>query len=260
MINRPGGTLSDHVAAELQSRIVSGRLTPGERLPTEAELCALFGVSRSVVRDAVRTLSSRGLISVRQGHGMEVAEITDDGLSQALIILLMRSDLSVHDVLEAREVIETELAGLAATRATQADLERLERELASFGEAVAKQDWDAAGNSHLQFHLALLDAVNLRALAIMLKPMQEVILFSSIPPPADDVSLWEYDVHPPILEALKAKDETAVRKAMADHFATYDRPAYQEVQGRHFRDGPQSERLLTEMLSAKRSRRSRDGQ
>jgi DNA-binding GntR family transcriptional regulator len=117
----------------------------------------------------------------------------------------MRSDLTVHDVLEAREVIETELAGLAATRATQTNLERLERELASFGEAVAKQDWDAAGNSHLQFHLALLDAVNLRALAIMLKPMQEVILFSSIPPRADDVSLWEYDVHPPILEALKAR-------------------------------------------------------
>src|SRR4051812_3547215 len=88
------GKLSDRVAIELGTRIVKGEIAPDTRLPTEAELCQLFGVSRSVIRDAMRTLSARDLIEVRHGHGMVTSQPSDDSFSAALIILLMRAPLS----------------------------------------------------------------------------------------------------------------------------------------------------------------------
>ena len=72
------------IVREFEDRIVYGELAPGERLPTESELCELLGVSRSVVRDAVRTLVARGLVEVRQGRGMIVAAPDDHAYSVAL--------------------------------------------------------------------------------------------------------------------------------------------------------------------------------
>lgn len=248
MIKRPEGKLSDHVAAELQHQIVTGRLKPGDRLPTEAELCSMLGVSRSVVRDAIRTLAGKGLITVRQGHGMEVAEFTDGAFSNALVVLLMRSGFTMGDVLEARAGIETQLAMLAAERATPADFDELERDLERFKSAVDGEDWQEAHDQHLAFHLSLLDAVNLPALAMMLKPVQEVIVLSAVPPRRDDLDLWEYEAHPPILEALRLRDADAVRAAMDVHFATYQKEAYQEMRDLPFREGPHAQQLLQEAL------------
>src|SRR5207244_11259830 len=120
----------------LGTDIIRGALTPGSRLPTEAELCKLYGVSRSVIRDAIRTLSGRGLVDVRQGLGMQITQPTDAPFAQALIILLMRSNLTIADVREARATIETRLAPLAAARGQESDWETMERHLTAYGTAV----------------------------------------------------------------------------------------------------------------------------
>src|SRR5262249_41773883 len=70
-------TISQYVASQITGEILRGDLRPGERLPTEAKLGEILGVSRSVVRDAVRTLAARGLVTVRQGTGTVVASPTD---------------------------------------------------------------------------------------------------------------------------------------------------------------------------------------
>src|SRR5258708_33888506 len=90
-LREDGSKLSDRIATEIGTKIVRGELHAGERLPTETELGVLFGVSRSVIRDAIRTLSARGLVNVRQGHGMQVSQSSDVTFGEALIILLMRS-------------------------------------------------------------------------------------------------------------------------------------------------------------------------
>src|ERR1700722_10498688 len=94
-------TLSDSVALDIEQRILEGDLEPGQRLPTELELGEALAVSRSVVRDAMRTLSARGLVQVRQGIGMVVSSPSDAALSDALVVLLMRSELTMGDVIEA---------------------------------------------------------------------------------------------------------------------------------------------------------------
>jgi GntR family transcriptional repressor for pyruvate dehydrogenase complex len=210
-------TLSDRVVRELEDRIISGELAPNERLPTESELCDLLNVSRSVVRDAMRTLAARGLIEVRQGRGMIITAPDDNAYSAALTLLLARSDLRMSDVLQARTALETQLGLLAMDSATDEDVEALERHLRELKEAIARKDWLGASDSHVAFHTALVHALHLPALDLLLEPMQQLIVSSAAPPlPTDD--LWDAPAHDPIMKALRERDSTAMQEALAHHY------------------------------------------
>jgi len=226
---------SDRVAAELERQIFSGELPTGTRLPTESELCDMLGVSRSVVRDAIRSLVARGLVTVKQGQGMTVAEPTDASFSQALITLLVRSELTMGDVVTARGMIETRLVPLAAVNGDERDWERLEDIYEQFAAAVEGADWDGARDHHVAFHVALLEAIHQPALELLLKPMTEIILISGAPPRRTAKVDWEVETHRPILDALKARDAEAAEAAMAAHFeATADPARYETFRARKF--------------------------
>ncbi len=251
------GKLSDRVAIELGTRIVQGEIGPDTRLPTEAELCERFGVSRSVIRDAMRTLSARDLIEIRQGHGMVTSKPTDVSFSEALMILLMRSDLSIRDVREARAAIETELAPLAAERGTAKDWKSLRKVLESYSKAVEAKDWPAAQENHLDFHYSLFSATQLPALRVLLKPMHQIILLSSLPPgyaERDPASVWTEDdvqMHYPILDALIERDRDGVRSAMQKHFAqSVERYTAGDNSTMRLRESETAQALLRDLLTA----------
>jgi GntR family transcriptional regulator, transcriptional repressor for pyruvate dehydrogenase complex len=251
------GKLSDRVAIELGTRIVTGDIAPDTRLPTEAELCERFSVSRSVIRDAMRTLAARDLIEIRQGYGMVTSQPSDVSFSEALIILLMRSEVSVGDVRELRVAIETELAPLAAERGTKQDWKRLRARLEGYSRAVDAKDWPAAQERHLDFHYSLFSATQLPALSVLLKPMQQIILLSSLPPgyaERDPSSVWtEADVqtHYPILEALIARDREAVRQAMQTHFShAGESRSSGDNSSMRLRDSETAQALLRDLLTA----------
>src|SRR5687768_13788307 len=115
------GSLSQRVADELTERILAGSWDAGTRLPSEPELSAQFGVSRSVVRDAVRALQARGLVDVRQGFGTVVRKPSDEPYAEALFELLVRTDLTIGDLVAAREPLEVAVAELAAKRRSDGD-------------------------------------------------------------------------------------------------------------------------------------------
>lgn len=209
--------LSDRIVREFEDRIVSGELAPGERLPTESELCDLLDVSRSVVRDAVRTLAARGLLEVRQGRGMIVTAPDDNAYSEALTLLLARSDLRMSDVFDARTTLETQLGLLAVDRATDEDAEALQSHLTELEQAIAAKDWQRASDSHVAFHAALLHALHLPALDKLLEPMQQLIVPSAAPPLNVD-DLWDVEAHVPIVEALRARDTAAMEAALERHY------------------------------------------
>ena len=102
------------MAGILEARILSGTFPPGSRLPTEHELTESFDVSRTVVRDALRVLDARGLVEVRRGTGTLVKPSSVDAYSSAVATLLLRSDLTIGDVFEARAALEGQLALIAA--------------------------------------------------------------------------------------------------------------------------------------------------
>ena len=229
---------SDRLVLALERQILSGKLRSGERLPTEDELCEILRVSRSVVRDAVRTLVARGLITVRQGRGTSVAAPSDAAYAGALLVLLARSDLTMGDVVRARATIETQLSALAASSCTDEELAVLDESLERFAAAVDADDYETAGEAHLTFHKTILEAVHQPALNLILMPMTEIIVVSSTASlrssrPED----WEVDAHRPILAALKAHDPEAAVAAMSAHFERATRPVpYGEFLERKFNE------------------------
>lgn len=228
-------TKSSRVVNELERRILTGELPPGERLPTENELCAMLGVSRSVVRDAMRTLSARGLVTVQQGRGMTVAEPDSRAFGHALMVLLSRSELTMGDVVDARAVLETALASSAARTGTPDDWNALQASLTALGEAVEQERWADARQTHLDFHLGILKALHLPALELFLTPMTEIIVVSSAPPRLDAKEDYEVESHFPVLDGLRAGDPEAAAAGMREHFrVTMTGARYAEFRHRPF--------------------------
>jgi len=243
--------LSDRVVAEIERLILSDELREGEKLPTEAELCQAFGVSRSVIRDAVRTLSARGLVRVQHGQGTVIDLPSETAVADALILHLLRSNLTIHDVLAARAAIETGVCPVAAQRASENDIRQLAADLASLEEALQRGDWQHVQDEHLAFHLDLLRATNLPALEVMLRPLQHVVMLSSVPPYVDRPEFWEASAHQAILDGIRARDEDRTRQALRDHYMIMETPAYAETQATPLRDAPMVHEVLQRIRRGK---------
>ncbi len=117
--------LPEALADALQQEIVGQRLTVGDRLPTEAELAERFDVSRTVVREAARLLVQRGLVTVKPGRGMSVAQVDGRLIADQYALLLRLSEGTFDQVLELRLVLEVEMAALAAARRSPEQVEAM---------------------------------------------------------------------------------------------------------------------------------------
>ncbi|MGZ5237996.1 MAG: FadR/GntR family transcriptional regulator, partial [Caldimonas sp.] len=129
--------LSDRLAARLGDEIDAGRLRPGDRLPTEQRLADAHGVSRTVVREAVHQLKSRGLVRSRQGSGVYVTAAPSGG-ALTLDLSLISSIEGVLRVREVRRALEAETAALAAERASRLQVAALRRALRAIDRSAAE--------------------------------------------------------------------------------------------------------------------------
>lgn len=229
-------TLSADLVEHLQRRIVRGEMAPGERLPAEGEIAAAFGVSRSVVRDAMRMLAARGLVDVRQGSGTVVTLPDDSAFSDALVALLLRSPLTVDDLLDARLAVEGQTAALAAERGTEEDWSRMEAHLRRFREAVTSNERHAAVSAHVAVHQAILEAAHMPALELLLRPLQDFVLVTSAPADPADAEGWDVEGHALLLAAVRSGDPETARAAMAAHLERAVAVYSPEIRARPLRD------------------------
>jgi DNA-binding FadR family transcriptional regulator len=146
--------LTHGLIAQITADITSGRLKPGSRLPTEQELIAATGVSRTVVREAVAALRANGLVVTRQGVGAFVAETVRRPFRIEFDEL--RSLREVLEVMELRTGIEIEAAGLAAERATPAQLRRITECFEELGAVVRRGE--SAVDQDYAFHCSIAEA------------------------------------------------------------------------------------------------------
>lgn len=146
LASRQPTRLADEVAADLRRQILGSQLREGDRLPTEKELCEHYGVSRSVVREAVAQLKTEALVRARQGAGVYVAEARS-----ALFRLSGDQDGArrLRNLYELRCGVEVAAAGLAATRHTPADIDRLEAAIARMSNPATRAAAD------IDFHVAV---------------------------------------------------------------------------------------------------------
>jgi GntR family galactonate operon transcriptional repressor len=155
----PRRNLFTHVVQELGSRIVRGDLRPGEGLPNEADLGREFQASRSVVREAVKTLAAKGLLEARPRVGTRVLEPTHWNLLDLDVLgwryATMPRTQFFRELFEIRRMIEPNAAALAAERATDAEIAALDAAYAAM--QAADHSSDAAIDADLRFHRAVLD-------------------------------------------------------------------------------------------------------
>jgi DNA-binding FadR family transcriptional regulator len=213
--------LRDRIVGLLERSIIEGQFAAGGRLPTEIQLGAQLGVSRTVVRDALRVLEARGLIEIRRGAGTRVRESTADAYVRAAAMLLIRSELTVGDVLEARAALESHLVVIAAQNRSDENLEQIEAALDAFAHAVDSRDPAAAARCHVEFHTELVRATRLPALDILIRPLQQMMLATSLVPSGlepDDPKGWRVEAHRNLFLAVASQSMEALAEATDVHW------------------------------------------
>lgn len=211
-------SLSDKVTGLLLERITGGDLHPGDRLPSERVLGDQFGVSRTVIREAVRSLQAKGVVDVRSGSGATVAAVDASrvGESMRLYVRGSASVLGYDKVNEVRHTLEVEMAGHAARRATPDEV----RELRRVYEGMAKvlDDAEAASVQDVRFHLQIAALTHNELYGLMLDSIGDVLLHIrratlGVPRRPDRALAYHRD----ILDRIEARDEQGARKAMVAH-------------------------------------------
>ncbi|MDF1704696.1 MAG: FadR/GntR family transcriptional regulator [Aeromicrobium sp.] len=234
LVDRPGGGRGSdglsvsrvrpayqQVADQLLDRILDGSLAAGDRLPSETELSAIFGVSRSTVREALRVLTSRDLVETARGttggtfvRRVELGQVSDY-LETSLGLMSGTDDVTVAHMLEAREILEVPAARLAAERREAYHLEAMreavEREKISRGRGMRFKE-------HRNFHGVVLQSSSNALLEIVTEPVFRVLQTKFLDPDVEP-RFWD-DVdhdHEEILEAIADRDPERAAEAMREH-------------------------------------------
>jgi GntR family transcriptional repressor for pyruvate dehydrogenase complex len=217
-------TLSEQVALQLAAEVTAKRWKPGDKLPSEAELCRAFNVGRSTLREALKSLAFVGIIRMRAGGGSYVAERPSRYVNRPLLARdSLSTEKAVNDLAEARLVLETELTALCVRRATSRDLATLE-ELAKKMKLAKDKDKDRGKFQQLdlEFHLSLAASSKNEVLAEFLGhirgALQELIGKSLLQPNGMNLACKQ---HARILDALKQRNPTAARKAIHTHLSAF---------------------------------------
>jgi GntR family transcriptional regulator, transcriptional repressor for pyruvate dehydrogenase complex len=168
--------LSDEAIEQILGLMTDGRLQPGSKLPPERELITLLGVSRTSLREAIRTLEVRGLLRVVPGRGTFVSEQQGPSLPDGWLSWLLGREYEVVQLLEMHEALEVKVGMLAALRATPADIEALETAMSRMRRAVDEQDHEALVAADAAFHEALRRAGGNQLIARMLDDLEDSVL------------------------------------------------------------------------------------
>lgn len=209
--------LYEQIVQQIEESILKGALKQGDQLPPERELAQQFGVSRTAVREAVKALREKGLVEAHPGRGTFITNGTSHSMRQTLDWMLRagQSEGAAH-LAEVREILEPEIAAMAATRAD-------EEHIASLREAVsvmdnAKRDPDAFIEADLDFHLALAEAASNPLILSLIDSIvgllrdQRMRIFRVEGGP----ERGQYH-HKRILEAIEHRDPQGAREAMHAH-------------------------------------------
>ena len=200
--------------------IVSQQLEPGTRLPTERELGEQFGVSRTVIREAIKALTAKGLVEVQSGSGLRVTGVKHEAVTESLSLYLRgQSDgrpIDYEKVHEIRAVLEVEMAAAAAERRTDGEVELLTEGLREV--EAAKSDVDLAAMRDVEFHRAIGAATHNEFYVVLLDALGGILVSvrrtNLAKPTGRRRTLAQ---HREILDAIANGDPEAARETMRRH-------------------------------------------
>jgi GntR family transcriptional regulator, transcriptional repressor for pyruvate dehydrogenase complex len=209
----------EQVAEQIEGRILNGELQNGDRLPTERDLAEQFHVSRTAVREALKILAQKGLVDMRPGRGTMVIDGAPEALQNSIGLVMklkLREVGGSDNLVEVRELLEVEIAGLAATRATEKEIEAMRVAIKRMDESLC--DANVFIQADNDFH---------EALALATQNQLILILVNSIVSLLSEQRKQIFEVeggpqrgqlhHKRILESIIKRDPDAARAAMRSH-------------------------------------------
>ncbi len=209
--------LSDTIAEQLLEAIVAGRFREGDILPSERELGDQFGVSRTVIREAIRALATRGVVEVQSGRGVRVIAMDTASVTEAMSLLLRgESTIDFGKVHEIRMMLETHVAALAAERSTDAEIAQLETLMDRW--VAAGDDVAAASQLDVDFHRAIATSAHNELYLVLLDSIAGALLENRRATLALEHSHAKVlGEHRAVVNAIAAHDPEAARAAMRTH-------------------------------------------
>ncbi|MBA1272952.1 FadR/GntR family transcriptional regulator [Stutzerimonas azotifigens] len=217
MLNDATPKLAERLAKRLSTAVHEGQLTAGTRLPTEQALCEQYGVSRTVVREAISMLKREGMLTSRQGSGTFVVP----NPSVALRLSPPQGNFeAVVEILELRSALEIKAAELAAARRTNAQLRAMRNALAELDEAVERGE-DGV-REDLAFHRSVVAATGnqhfLETIDFLHQLVQQAISVTRRNEARNARYMHQVDrEHHALLDAIDAGDSEAARRAASTH-------------------------------------------
>ncbi|UFN48369.1 FadR family transcriptional regulator [Roseomonas sp. OT10] len=204
-------------------RVAARMLRPGDALPSEAELARLLSVSKPVVREAMGRLVALGLVSVQQGKPTTIQPLSAGPFQELLRMAVRTHDNGLHEAIELRRALETEVAALAAERRSEAQVEAMFGHLATM--RANPQRLDPWLRADFAFHLTLAQAAENRLLALLVDALSDVMRYTM------RLMGTQMDLRDPmatlarhvaIAEGVRDRDAEAARRAMRIHFDATD--------------------------------------
>ena len=211
--------LSKSVEDAVVDAIQTKKLEPGTKLPSELELCEQFGVSRTVVREALRVLHARGLIDIQKGKGMFVREFSGQSAADPLrFYLRMNFERSyVMDIVHARQILEPAVVALASKKRTKDDVAQMAHDIDLL--KTCADDFAELSRIDTQFHIDIAKASGNALMPLLLEPIHRLIpeikstVYATVQEARDSAVLW----HQKILDEIVKSDPDAARRAMVEH-------------------------------------------
>ena len=210
--------LSEQIFQQIKDSIVRGEWLPGDKLPSEHELCQLFHVSRVPIREALRKLCAIGVLETRRGEGTYVSYLTAGSFMNSLLPILILNKKNMMDILQYRSMVEGESAALAAQNATDEDLIKMQ-ECVEVITKLARPCLEFS-QADLRFHRLVAEATQnslIKGIAIVI---QDILLgyYRKI----NEIMGIERAIyyHTLIFEAIRARDAENARKWMNEHVRT----------------------------------------
>jgi len=209
--------LYERIVSQIEQRIESGELKIGDQLPPERELADQFAVSRTAVREAVKALRQKGLVEIRPGRGTFITNGASDTIRNSLGMLMkMGATKGSGNLVEVREILEPEIAALAATRITGEYISAMQDAVNVMDTAL--DNVDVFVEADLDFHLALAEGTQNPYIPILMDSIIDLLREQRKRTGLTKGGLQRGQIHhKKILDAVNRRDAQAARQAMQDH-------------------------------------------
>ncbi|MBW2058865.1 MAG: FadR family transcriptional regulator [Deltaproteobacteria bacterium] len=218
-------TLTSSLVREIQQRIASNEFKPGQKLPPHDEMAAMFGVSRTALREALKQLSLMGFVRLQHGRGTFVSSFNPSFLAESLSSLLLVDNEMAFELLEARQHIESVIAFMAAKNVTPRDIVDMKVLLREMKEELSMGRIDSYAEKNLAFHLLIARASKNRVLTMAIQTIRDLLKqfmaeFMTLVPEMTESAM---NYHIKIFKAIERGDALGAQKHMKNHILRVQR-------------------------------------